>query len=495
MLDPRTPVLVGVGTVTQRSDDTTPATDLAEPLALMVQATAAAAGDAGVPALAAAAGLVLVPKGIWDYPDAAGQLATAIGARAHTVVGEVGILQQTLITRAAAEIAAGRLDVAVVAGGEARQRAVRAARQGVTVGDTLVPGRPDELLVPHGDIITAVEIERDLAVPAHQYALVESVLRHADGLTADQQAARLGRLWAAFARVAATNPHAWDRTSPDAAAITEPSPVNRIIATPYAKRLCSQWNVDQAAALVLTSVAQAEAVGVPRDRWVFLAATAESQAMVALPNRVDLDRSVGTALAGRAALGALGLEADQVGYHDIYSCFPAAVQVQARELDLALDRPLTVTGGMTFAGGPLNSYVLHATAALADRLRHDPGAMGMVTSVSGMLTKPAVALWSTDPHDDTLASGPPLRSFDVTDEALAAIATCPVDATATGPGRIVAHTVIHDRGEPSRAVAVVQLDRGVRTVAVDADADRARATVAHDRVGQRVRVTDAGVFV
>jgi acetyl-CoA C-acetyltransferase len=495
MLDPRTPVLVGVGSITHPDGDGAAS---AEPIELMRRAAEAAALDAGAPDLLRRIGLTLVPKGIWDYPDAAGQLAAALGGRegpiGHTVVGEVGILQQTLITRAGAEIAAGRLDVALVAGGEARRRAVLAARDGREAAMTLVPGAPDELLLPDGEIITAVEIERDLAVPAHQYALVESVLRHLDGISAPEQAERLGTLWAGFARVAAANPHAWDRSGPDASTIATPTADNRMISTPYTKRLCSQWNVDQAAALLLTSVEAAQAAGISPDRWVFLRAGAESQAMVPLPARAEVHRSFGTAIAARAALGSLGITVDDVAHLDLYSCFPAAVQVQARELGIALDagstadRPLTVTGGMTFAGGPLNSYVLHSTAAMADVLRADPGSVGMVTSVSGMLTKPAIALWSTDPGADGFAA------IDVTDEARAAIATRPVDAAATGSGTVVAHTVVHERGRPVRTVAIVELASGARTVAVDADADRAAAGRTDDRVGEPVTVPEAGVL-
>jgi acetyl-CoA C-acetyltransferase len=495
MLDPRTPVLVGFGSVTQRTDDLEASS---EPVELMRHAAEAAALDAGAPGLLARVGMTLVPKGIWDYADAAGQLARSIGAplspSGHTVVGEVGILQQSLITRACADIAAGRLDVALVAGGEARHRAVLAARRGVSAPETTMPGAPDELLWPDGDILTAVEIERDLAVPAHQYALVESVLRHRDGLSATEQSDRLGRLWADFGRVAAANPLAWDRSAPDARDIAVPGPDNRMIATPYTKRLCSQWNVNQAAALLITSVGSAEAAGVPRDRWVFLRATAESQAMVPLPARADVHRSFGTAIAGRVALDSLRLTIDDVAHLDLYSCFPAAVQVQAAELGISLDRsgpdprPLTVTGGMTFAGGPLNSYVLHATAAMAQVLRADAGSVGLVTTVSGMLTKPAVALWSTDP-------GPGgFEAADVTDTARAAIVTRPVDPAATGSGTIVGHTVVHERGVPARSVAIIDLASGVRTVAVDADPDRAAATVADDRVGEVIEVRSPGVF-
>lgn len=491
-IEPRTPVLVGVGAITQASDDRDPA-DLLEPIDLMVAAVRGAADDAHAPGLLSAVELIAVPKGIWGYGDPGRVVAERIGAATstRTVLAEVGVLQQTMIDQACAAIAAGDLDVAVICGGEARNRVVRAARAGTEATEVDAPGPPDDLQLPAGEIITAVEIERDLAVPAHQYALVESVLRQVDGLTAEQQQHRLGALWGAFAEVAATNPAAWDRSAPGADEIAVPSAGNRMIASPYTKRLCSQWNVDQGAALLLTSVGAAERAGVPRDRWVFPVAAAGSQAMIPLPCRGSIERSPATALVAECVLELAGVGLDAVAHLDIYSCFPAAVQVQARELGLAIDRSvdrqLTVTGGMTFAGGPLNSYVLHSTAAMADVLRGEAGSLGLVTSVSGMLTKPGMALWSTEPGDG-------FQLGDVTERALAATETRPLDAEATGDARIVAHTVVHDRGGPSRLVALVELDDGRRTVAVDRDADRAADSVALDLVGRSVHLPEAGLL-
>ncbi|MGZ4708806.1 MAG: acetyl-CoA acetyltransferase [Acidimicrobiales bacterium] len=487
-IDPRTPVLVGVGSLTQHADDRDPI-ELLEPVGLMVAAARAAAADAGASQLLSEVGLIAVPKGIWGYGDPGRYVAEQIGAAAstRTVLAEVGILQQTLIDQACTAIADGALDVALICGGEARNRAVRAARTGGEAPEVEAPGPPDDLLLPSGEIITGVEIERDLAVPAHQYALVESVLRHTDGITAEQQRRRLGALWSSFARTAAGNAFAWDRSAPGPDDIAAASADNRMIASPYTKRLCSQWNVDQGAALLLTSVGAAERLGVPRHRWVFPLAAAGSQAMIPLPCRASIERSPATALAGRSVLDHAAIGLDAVAHLDVYSCFPAAVQVQARELGLSLERPLTVTGGMTFAGGPLNSYVLHSTAAMADVLRADAGSVGLVTSVSGMLTKPGVALWSTEP-------GPGFRAADVTDEALATTETRPLDPDATGAGRIVAHTVVHERGIPARLVALVEMDDGRRTVAVDPDPDRAAESADLDLVGHAVRLPAPGTL-
>ena len=118
--------------------------------------------------------------------------------------------------------------------------------------------------------------------------------------------------------------------------------------------------------------------------------------MLDLSTRAQLHRSPGIEIAGARALELAGRSIGDVKHVDLYSCFPAAVQQFARELGLGLDRPLTVTGGMRFAGGPLNNYALQSVARMAEVLRADPGSTGIVTAVSGFLTKQGVGLWSTD---------------------------------------------------------------------------------------------------
>ncbi len=238
----------------------------------------------------------------------------------------------------------------------------------------------------------------------------------------------------------------------------------------------------------MVSVAEAQRLGLASDRWVFPTAAAESNAMTVLPARAELHRSPAVAAMGRAALGHVDLTIDRVDHLDLYSCFPAAVQVQALELGLDLDRSLTVTGGMTFGGGPLNNYVLQATATMVERLREDPGSTGMVTSVSGMLTKTGVGLWSS------AAPTVPFAAIDVSDVVTATTALRPFDPDATGMATIVGSTVVHDRGLPARAVVVAELADGHRTVAVGRDRDVAVAMTTGDWCGRSVVVGPAGAF-
>lgn len=444
-VDPRLPVLAGWG-VASDHDGTLGAVDLME--------AAARRALEAAPSLGAAVDLVLVPQGMWRSGDPGRVVAGRLGATPRTVVAELGVLQQTLLTRASEDVAAGRADVALVVGGEARAPARRDAPVEELAGEP----RADEVLRPAGEIITRLEIERGLAVPAAQYAAVDGALAAAEGDDAAALRRRLGDLWGAFSRVAATNPDAWDPNAHRPDEIATPGPANRMIASPYTKLLCSQWNVSQAGALVVCSAEAARRHGVALGDCVFPVAAAESNAMIPMTARRDVHRSPGFAVAGRRALELAGTTTDAIDHLDLYSCFPAAVRVQARELGVDGERPLTVTGGMTFAGGPLNNYVLQSTAAMADRLRDARGTTGLVTSVSGMLTKQAVAVWSSDPPGG-------FRAAEVGEEVLAATPTCPVVDEADGQGRVVAATVVHERGTPTAAVVLVDLASGGRTVA------------------------------
>jgi acetyl-CoA C-acetyltransferase len=335
--------------------------------------------------------------------------------------------------------------------------------------------------------MTRPEIERKLTVPAHQYAVIESTLRAQAGRTPAEHAAHLGRLWSDFAEVAAANPDAWDRSNPSADEIATPGPGNRMLAAPYTKLLCSQWNVDQSGALVFMSAEAAEAAGVATDRWVHPLGFAESNLMLPMPTRRDIHRWPAFSVAAERLFELTGRSIGDVGPVDLYSCFPAAVETFAAELGLPFDRPLTVTGGMTFGGGPLNNYTFQSVVAMARRLRAEPGVVGLTTSVSGLLTKPAIALWSTDPGDR------PFAWADVTEDATAATATVEVDGDLTGSGPVVGCTVLYEDGEPATGVAVVQVG-DARTIALTDDRKIALGMTQEEWVGRGVTVHEVGRF-
>ncbi len=486
-MDPKTPVLVGVGAVVQRAAD--PAT-ADEAVALMATALERAADDAGSRQLLTDADGIAVPRGLWEYSDPARMVAARLGARqARTSLAEIGVLQPTLVNAACRDIACGKADVVLVAGGEAKYRNVSARGAGVAVSDTPQVGvAPDETLRPADELFTQLEVERGLVMPVNCYAVMENALRYADGQTVEAHRDAVAALWAGFSLVAADNPYAWYREPISAAEIRDASPTNRMLAFPYTKRHNSQWNVDQAAGLILCSVEKARALGLASDGWIFPLAAVESNHMVPMVLRRELHRCPAFAIAGTRALAFAGRTRADLRHVDLYSCFPIAVRIQARELGLTEQRPLTVTGGMAFAGGPLNNYVLQATVRMAEVLRDDRDATGLTTAVSGMLMKQGVNLWSATP-----AAGS-FRFEDVSAEAATATATLTLVDDFEGEAPVASYTVLYLDETPVRGIVLCDLPDERRALVTTDDSAIIQGILADEFCGRQVRVGSGGTF-
>lgn len=481
----RTPVLVGVAAVSQRSED--PAEGL-EPAALMAQALEAAADDAGSRQLLRDADAILVPRGFWDYTDPGRLVADRVGAgRTRTLLAEIGVLQTSLFGHAGRAIQQGEAEVVLVTGGETKYRSLRAQKTGSVAATTSQPyGTPGQVLRPAAEIMHPLEVARDLMMPVRQYAVMESALRFAEKVEVAEHRRRLAELWAGFNRVAVENPDAWFRQPVSVETLEGPSADNPMLAFPYTKLHNSRWNVDQAAGLVFCSLEHARAMGIPEERLVFPRAVAESNHMVPLIERRVLHRSPGFAAAGRAALEGAGLERDEISHLELYSCFPAAVRIQALELGISESRPLTVTGGMTFAGGPLNNFVLQAAVKLAQVLRGDPGGHGLLDAVSGMMTKQGVSLWSSVPGEAEFVYA------DVSEQVAGETATVPVVEDASGEARVAGYTVIHGIAGPERGVAYCDLPDGSRSLAETRDPDWLALLERSEHCGAEVRLVGDG---
>ncbi|GAA4744609.1 hypothetical protein [Actinomycetospora chibensis] len=464
-----TPVLVGVGSASQRCDDPREA---AEPLELMQRALDAAAGE--VPGFRDHLDRIAVPHGRWSYGDPGRLLAP----RATSVLAEVGVLQHTLIADAAELIARGEIGAAAVVGGEAGHRLARAARAGIEVADTPHDGKPDVHLAAADELIHPVEKRAGLNRAANAYAVLESAFAHRHGLTPAQTRDRIAALYARFSEVAAANPDAWRPKPVDAASIREPSEKNPMLAFPYTRAHVSSWSVDQAGALLLCSTEVADELGVPPGQRVYPVVDAESNAMVAVSARDELGDSPGARAVSRAVLEHAGIGPVDLDLVDLYSCFPVAVEMFAEALGLRDDRDLTVTGGMNRGGGPFNNYVLQATVTLARQLRAR-GGFGLVSGVSGLMTKQAATIWS---------SAEPARPYSRRDVSPDLVAREVVDDH-TGPATVVGHTVLHIPKRPIRAVAVLDLPDGRRTVARNESPEITAGMAAEDWCGRRVEVS------
>ncbi|SDG03686.1 acetyl-CoA C-acetyltransferase [Blastococcus aurantiacus] len=500
-LDPRTPVLVGVGQSSERIDSPgyrgLSAVDLAAAAAREALADTGAAPEVVAAAVDTVAGVrqfeisspgASAPLGRSDnYPRS---VAGRIGAAPRRAVLEVvgGQSPQHLVNEFAATIAAGGAEVVLLFGSEAistaRHLAAAADRPDFTehvAGDLEDRGYALEGLFPPR------AGEYGVAGAPAMYALYENARRARLGVPREEYARGMGELFAPFTRVAAKNPHASAPVERDALELITPTEANRPIADPYPRYLVSRDQVNQGAAVLLVSVAAARRLGVPQEKWVFLHGHADLRERDPL-DRADLGSSPASVLAARHALEVAGVGVDDVTTFDFYSCFPVAVSATAVDgLGLAADDPrgLTLTGGLPFFGGAGNNYSMHAIAETVQRARTAPGSFGFVGANGGMLSKYSAGVYSTAPvawrPDDS-------RALQAEVDAWAAP---PQAERADGWATIETYTVTHSRSGSRTGVVVGRLQADDRRLVArhdDGDDEFLDLLSTGEPIGQRVFV-------
>ena len=377
----------------------------------MTAAVRAAADDAGAPGLLGAVDCIAVPQGSWSLTDPARTVARRIGSpRARTIRFEVGVSQQEVINHALAAVAAGDYGTVVVVGGEAR----RWARDGGSETDE-EGAPPDEVVTRPPDFVAPIERAAGIVLPpVQQYALIENALGGRGRADAGRAARRDRRAVGPLQRGRPRQPRGRVRRSrADAAEIATPGPRQPAAGVPLQQ--VARQPVDRGPVVgprdLLGRRGPAPPAS-PPDRWLFPHVALHCSAAVTLTARRRLSAwpAMARARPRRRSATSAGPCAS-IELAEVYSCFPAAVRVQQRELGLDPAGTPTLTGGMTFAGGPFNHFVLQSLVALGRRLRAGRAgrALGLVTTVSGMLSKPGLAVWSADPPAGARRPLPPGR--------------------------------------------------------------------------------------
>jgi acetyl-CoA C-acetyltransferase len=488
-MDEHLPIIVGVGQVTQRPETERPR----EPLALMADAARLAEADTGVRGLLADLDSIRVIN-VFSWPsrapahDLSNALAVAPREAIYTAVG--GNTPQWQVNDVAARINAGEIKLALIAGAECMYSARRARRNNIDLGWT-PRGNPAPDV---GDVrpgTSDAEIRHGGALPTQVYPLFENALRAHYDHGVDEHQRTMGELFARFSAVAAANPHAWFREAKSASEISTPAADNRYIGFPYTKYLNSILDVDQGAALILTSVAEARRLGIDEARWVYLWGCGDANDHWFYSDRVNYYTSPAIRAVGRRAMDMAGVTIDEIGLFDLYSCFPSAVQISRDMLGIPHDdtRPLTVTGGLPYFGGPGNNYVTHSIAAMVERLRSDRAAIGMVTANGWYVTKHSAGIYSASPP-----RGEWQRSEPSADQALIDADPHPqfVDDPA-GDATIETYTVVFGRdGTPERGIVIGRLAGGGRFLANTPDDRRLLESMTkREMVGAPGRVEQA----
>ena len=494
-----TPIIIGVGEASERID----APDYAafSPVALAATAAEAAIADAGGLGVA---GQIDVIAAIRQFevsgPNAQApfgasnnfprSVARRIGAEPARAIWEVvgGQGPQHLVNEFAHAIAAGEMGVALMMGSEA----ISTVRHLTGKGETRdwkedIEGQIEDRGYGVDGLLT-----RDLAghgarTPIQVYALFENARRAREGKDRASYALDMGRLFAPFTQVAQGNPHAMSQqvfSADELATVTGP---NRLTSDPFPRRMVARDQANQGAAVLMTSVGRARAMGVPEGRWIYLWGGADVKERTPM-ERQDLSRSPASVAAAKRAMDVAGVGLADIGVFDLYSCFPIAVFNICDGLELAPGDPrgLTVTGGLPFFGGAGNNYSMHAIAEMVRRLRAKPGAVGLVGANGGFLSKYSVGIYASQSRPFVAFDSTPLQA-EVNGWTAPAL-----DPSYAGDAAVETYTIDYS-GPTPRGVVIARSPAGARVIAMTPPDQPAMVEemITRDPLGRRVHLAAA----
>lgn len=404
-------------------------------------------------------------------------VAARIGANPRLCIyGNLGGQSpQTFVNECAEALHAGECEVALIVAAEATGLERAARRAGIELDwSEDVEGDCDDR--GPGDLrVHPAEAGHGLYVPVIVYSLIEHALRAKLGRSREAHLEAMAQLFAGFSRVAAANPHAQFPFERSAEFLNTESADNYCVSDPYLKWLVAQDAVNQGAAVLMTTAAKADELGIPREKRVYLNGYA-TVADVPLIERADMGASRPLKAAARAAFDMAGWSIDRIDFADIYSCFPCAVLAACEALGLPADdgAQLTVTGGLPYFGGAGNGYSLFAIAEMFARLCASPGTKGLVTANGGFMSKESVGLYSTEPPREWR----PLCAPETT------VPRIPIEMHPSGTGTIEAFTIGYAKEASAHATIIGRMESGARFAA----AGKAKDLIEGEPIGRKVRI-------
>jgi acetyl-CoA C-acetyltransferase len=496
-VDPRTPVVVGVGQFTERIDE--PAYRGMSSVELATEAVRAALADTGADVAAVAKAIEVFaglrqfeictpfskpPLGCSDnYVRSVAQRVGADPARAVLEsIGGNG--PQKLVTEFAGAIAAGDAEVVLVLGSEPGSTAKYfAGRDDKPDFTEEVGGQLEDRGYGFEQYMSEYTAKHGLTGAPVQYGLLDNARRAKLGLGVSDYRQQMAELFAPFSKVAAKNPFSSSPVERSVEEIVTVTDDNRMICDPYPRLLVARDTVNQGAAAILMSVEAARRLGVPEDKWVYLHGHAD-QTEQALLDREDLSVSFSAKQSVAEALRVAGIGMDDIATFDLYSCFPYPVFAVCDEFGLASDDPrgLTLTGGLPYFGGPGNSYSLHGIAETVAEMRDKPGSFGLVGANGGVMSKYSVGVYSTTPADWVADRSKELQ------QNIAALPMVPVTRNANGTGTIETYSVRYDWPVVT-GIIIGRLDADdSRFMAITEDEDLVALMTDGDPLGARIAV-------
>ena len=457
------PIIVGAAQFTQPKGTQDPL----DPLNLISKASLQALKDVGINNVNNFVDtLYLVYFSSWSYEDAPSELSEML--KIHPSLKHFsssgGNTSQRLLNKAAVSISKEESKMILITGGEA-WNSFTLNRKGKL--DLNWPEKKDSIFPEGGEWKTLNEFESKygLNTPSFSYALFETALRAASDRGLEDHQQYIGKLYEKFNEVAFNNPYTSAKEKLSVQEIITPTPTNRIVNHPYTKYMCSNPFVNISGAILMTNQEYAEELNIDPSKWVYLMGGATLENEFDITPRPNLLSSPAVEHASRISLAQAGLKLGDIDMFDFYSCFPSMVQIIRNTLQIEEDdpRPLTVTGGMSFFGGPWNNYSMHPVVTAVDLIRKDPSLKIMVVANGGYNTKESVGIYGKQPPKKHWGT----EEVSTAQEEISKGELLNVVEEANGILTIEAYTIVYNKaGKPTMGIMLGHLEDGSRTLAM-----------------------------
>jgi len=459
-----TPVIIGAAQITQKKDVNIPL----DPINLIAKACNNALANTFVNEVRSIIDTIYMSTiSSWIYENAPGKLSNLLGIKPNKkyVAPISGNMPQLLVNKAAKAIFLGESRAILIAGGEAFYSRYRAKKGRIKLNwPKPLPKAVNEARKAIIFYLSQFENQYRLTNPTYIYALIETSLRAASNRSLKQHLDYIGKLYERFSVIASENPYAWERNQYKADKIITPNSDNRIVCHPYTKRMVANLYVDQAASLVIASEELANELGIDQKLWVYPMGGVDLKNIFYLSQRPTLFNSPAIREGSRLVLDQAGLKLDDIDAFDLYSCFPCMVEISKKEIGIAEEDPrdLTITGGLSFFGGPFSSYSLHSIVSAVDLIQKNPSMKIMVLANGGYNTAQSFGIYGKNP---------PAKAWDENDyekiqQSINTQSLQELVEVANGNLTVEAYTIIYDRkGLPEFGVVIGQLDNEFRTIA------------------------------
>ena len=474
-------VVIGISAIQQKGNFE----NLDEALHLMDKAVKEALSDSGNELVKDYIDEIRIPKGFWRYRDPGKWIARNNNFKniPTTYVTKIGVLQQNLINEACQKIETGEINASIILGGEARFKQLRAVIEKKEYFETKLDENPDFYIKAKEDLYGDEELAELGAMAVGYYATMETAIRKNDGEGIEEHQNNIALMYEEFSKIASENKDGWLNHPYAKEDILETSKKNKMLAYPYNKLHCTSWNVNQSAAIIICSEELANELEIDNKKRVYPISSSENNHMIAIQQRPKLYESLGMTYAANSINKMIERLDIKLDAYDLYSCFPAAIKMFTKSIRLDSEIPKTVTGSMPYAGGPLNSFVIHSTVKMIQKIRALEVKYGLITGVSGMMTKQSFCVWGKEYKEHFIFD-------DVTERAKLDESPIELSNISEGKGEIIGYTIIEGSENAAKAVLYLDDEKKHRKVVSSMDKNFINLLMEEEWVGKILKFKD-----